>query len=57
MSQISVTCDSFTSQNSKTHALIKLFVALHSDIYNQKESFNFHLTFLQLNVIKMVTVP
>ena len=25
-------------------------------IYNQEVSFNFHLTFLQLNVIKVVTV-
>ena len=44
----------FTSQNSKTHALFRLcFVTL---IYNLEVSFYFHLSFLQLNVIKMFTV-
>ena len=45
-----------SSQNSKTHALFRLcFVTLHSD-YNLEVAFNFYLTFLQLNVIKMFTV-
>ena len=47
----------FTSQNSKTHALFRLYVLLrYVLIYNLEVSFNFHLTFLQLNVIKMFTV-
>ena len=32
------------------------FVTLRSRIYDLEVSFNFHLTFLQLNVIKMFTV-
>ena len=47
---------SFTSQNSKTHAPFRLcFVTLRSD-YNLEVSFNFHLTFKLLKVIKTFTV-
>ena len=49
---------SFSSQNSKTHALFRLtgYVLLrYVLIYNLKVSFNFH-TSLQLDVIKMFTV-
>ena len=47
---------SFTSQNSKTHALFRqYFVTLrYVLIYNLEVSFNFHLTFLQLRPIYMV---
>ena len=47
-----LTWNSFTSQNSKTHALFKQVLLC----YNLEVSFNFHLTFPQLNVIKMFTV-
>ena len=53
-----LTLSSFSSQNSKTHALFRLsFVYVTFLIYNLEVSFNFrsrfHLTFLQLDVIKM----
>ena len=47
----------YQSQNSKTHALnIRLYVATLLLLDNLEVSFNFSLTFLQLNVIKMFTV-
>ena len=42
-----LTRNTFTYQNSKTHALFRLFCY----VTFWKVSFNFHLTFLQLNVI------
>ena len=44
---------SFSSQNSTTHALLGYLLLRYVVIYNLEVSFNFHLTFLQLNVIKM----
>ena len=46
----------FTSQNSKTHALFRLCFVCYFLIYNLEVSLNFHLTFLQLNVITIFTV-
>ena len=46
--------NSFTSQNSKTHALLRLLRDIL--IYNLEVFFNVHLTLLQLNLIKMFTV-
>ena len=52
-----LTLSSFSSQNSKTHAIFCLRYVL---IYNLEVAFNFrcrfHLTLLQLDVIKMLTV-
>ena len=46
-----------TSQNSKMAMLYLGHVLLcYVLIYNLEVSFNFHLTFRQLNVIKMFTV-
>ena len=46
----------YQSQNSKTHALFRPYVLLrYVLIYNLGVFFNFHLTFLQLNVVKMFT--
>jgi len=42
--------NSFTSQNSKTHALFRLLLLPYLLIYNLEVSFNFHLTFLRVNV-------
>ena len=42
--------NSFTSQNSKTHALFTNVLLCYVLIYNLKVSFNFHLIFLQLQV-------
>ena len=48
----------YRSQNSKTHVDYNNYYELlhYVLIYNLGVSFNFHLTFLQLNVIKMFTV-
>ena len=52
-----LTCSNFSSQNSRKDALFRLsLVTLYVLIYNLEVSFNFHLTLLQLNVIKMFTV-
>ena len=51
-----LTWSSFTSQNSKTHALFRLCFVCYVLICNLEVSLNFHVTFLQLNVIKMFTV-
>ena len=51
--------NSFTSQNSKAYALFRQYFATLPVllIYNLVEvSYNFRLTFLQVNVIKMFTV-
>ena len=49
--------NSFTSQSSKMHALIRLYKLLcYMLIYNLEVSFNFHSTFLEVNMIKMFTV-
>ena len=45
-----------TSQNSKMHALLSKVLLCYVLIYNLEVSFNFHLTFRQLNVIKMFTM-
>ena len=44
-------CPSKSSQLYLGYVLLRYVL-----IYNLKVSFNFHLTFLQLNVIKMFTV-
>ena len=52
-----LTCSNFSSQNSRKDALFRpSLVTLYVLIYNLEVSFNFHLTFLQLNVTKMFTV-
>ena len=51
-----LTWSSFSSQDSKTHPLFRLCFDALRLIYNLKVSFNFHVTFLQLNVIKMFSV-
>ena len=52
-----LTWSRFTSQNSQKHMLYLGYVLLrYVLIHNLEVSFNFHLTFLQLNVIKMFTV-
>ena len=43
-------------QNSKTQLYLGNVLLRYILIYNLEVSFNFHLTFLQLNVIKMFTV-
>ena len=48
--------NSCTTQNSKMHALFRLYFLCYILIYNLEVSFNFHSTFLQLNVIKKFTV-
>ena len=52
-----LTRNSFTTQNSKTHALFTeaMFFTLQSDL-KSRSIFQFHLTFLQLNVIKMFSL-
>ena len=54
-----LTWNNFISLKSVKHMLyLDLNVLLHYVlIYNRGVSFNFRLTFLQLNVIKMFTVP
>ena len=51
-----LTCSSFTSQNSKMHALFRLYFVCYILIYNLEVSLNFQVTFLPLNVIKMFTL-
>ena len=52
-----LTWNSFTTQNSKTHALFTEAMFFSYILINNLEvSFNFHLTFLQLNVVKIFTV-
>ena len=48
-----ITWNSFSTQNSKAHALFRLCCLRYVLIYNQEVNFNFQITFLQLNVIKM----
>ena len=49
-----LTGNSLTTQNSKMHALFRLYFLCYIRIYNLEVSFNFCLTFLHLNVIKNV---
>ena len=51
-----LTWNSFTSQKVKCMLYLGEVLSLYVLIYNLKVSFNFHSTFLQLNVIKMLTV-
>ena len=52
-----LTWNSFTSQKVKCMLYLGNVLLRYVLIYNQEVSFNFHLTFLQLRVFKMPTVP
>ena len=51
-----LTWNSFTSQKVKCMLYLGNVLLRYVLIYNLEVSFNFHLVFLQLNVIKMLTV-
>ena len=51
-----LTWNSFTSQKVKCMLYLGNVLLLYVLIYNLKVSFDFQSTFLQLNVIKMLTV-
>ena len=48
--------NSFTSQNRKHILYLGYILLYYVLIYNLEVSFNFQSTFLQVNVIKMLTV-
>ena len=48
-----ITRNGFTTQNTKVHVLFRLCCLRYVLICNQEVNFNFHITFLLLNVIKM----